>query len=163
GGGAVLNNEGTIRTLHASGIRLATGTGTINNSGTFRVDGDSMAVRVTFNNAGGAVEVRSGDLLLAGSGQSSGSTFELTDDATLTVTDNLTWTGGAMTSGGDGVGTTTVAADAALFIFEPRSQRASNRQITISQGANAYLFASGRVAFQGGVVLSNAGRSPPSM
>ena len=86
GFGAVLNNRGTIHTLEYSGIRLTNtpDSATINNSGTFSVEGQSMMVDVGFNNTGGTVLVQSGVLILSHGGQSTGGTFRLADNASLT-------------------------------------------------------------------------------
>ncbi len=83
GGGVVLNNEGAITASGSSILTLNTGTATINNAGTFNATGEEMYVGVPFNN-NSMVAVQSGDLTLAGGGQSTGGTFQLSDNASLT-------------------------------------------------------------------------------
>ncbi len=50
-----------------------------------------------------------------------------------------------------------IASGATWFIFGIGTKQASNRNLTISQGGNAYLFDNATVSFQGSVNLTNAG------
>ncbi|MDD1417460.1 hypothetical protein MEN41_23595, partial [Dolichospermum sp. ST_con] len=88
--GAILNNSGNYELLEGTISNLnGVGTGTFNNSGTFKkTTTGTGTIGVAFNNTG-TVNVESGTLNITGGGVSNGGNFNLTSGTTLAFSGTL--------------------------------------------------------------------------